>query len=144
METVFHDVSFSPGFKSFDKAKLKDQVHSQVQASVDLVLADLRGKALRKLGVSRKQLIDTEKDLYPATRQWAQAIHAQCPDLQGLCWTSRQDDSAEAAMLFGDRVASGVLNQTGAPRSLLKDENSYWELLNLAEQIGVNIVPGNT
>ncbi len=47
-------------------------------------------------------------------------------------------------MLFGDRVASGVLNQTGAPRSLLKDENSYWELLNLAEQIGVNIVPGNT
>lgn len=144
METVFHDVSFSPGFKSFDKAKLKDQVHSQVQANVDLVLADLRGKALRKLGVSRKQLIDTEKDLYPATRQWAQAIHAQCPDLQGLCWTSRQDDSAEAAMLFGDRVASGVLNQTGVPRSLLKDENSYWELLNLAEQIGVNIVPGNT
>nr|WP_275887598.1 hypothetical protein [Achromobacter insuavis] len=61
-----------------------------------------------------------------------------------MCWTSRQDDSAEAAMLFGDRVASGVLNQTGAPRSLLKDENSYWELLNLAEQIGVNIVPGNT
>lgn len=144
METVFHDVPFAPGLKSYDKAKLEDQVHSQLSPGDDLVLADLRGKALRKLGVERKQLIDTEKDQYPATREWAEAIHAQCPDVQGLCWTSRQDDSAQAVMLFGDRIASGVLRLTATSRSLLNDGDVYDDVLNLAEQIGVNIVPGKT
>lgn len=142
METVFHDVPFAPGFKSYDKAKLKDQVHSRLTPGTDLVLVDLRGKALRKLGVERKQLIDTEKDQYPATRQWAEAVHAQCPDGQGLCWTSRQDDSAQAVMLFGDRIAPGVLRQIAPSRSLLDDGAAYDDVLNLAEQIGVNVVPG--
>ncbi len=144
METVFHDVPFAPGFKSYDKAKLENQVHSQLTPGADLVLADLRGKALRKLGVERKQLIDTEKDRYPATRGWANAIHTQCPNVQGLCWISRQDDSAQAVMLFGDRIASGVLRQTALSRSLLNDGEAYDDVLNLAEQIGVNIVPGKT
>lgn len=144
METVFHDVPFAPGFKSYDKAKLEGQVHSQLKLGADLVLADLRGKALRKLGVERKQLIDTEKDQYPATRAWAEAIHARCSDVHGLCWTSRQDDSAQAVMLFGDRIASGVLRQTAQSRSLLNDAETYEDVLNLAERIGVNIVPGNT
>lgn len=142
METVFHDVSFAPGVKSYDKAKLEGQVHSQVRPGVDLVLVDLRGKALRKLGVSRRQLIDTEKDQYPATREWAKAIHAQCPHAQGLCWTSRQDDSAQAALLFGDRIVAGVLTQAAPSRSLLRDGNAYADVLDLADQIGVNIVPG--
>ena len=143
METVFHDVPFAPGLKSYDKAKLNDQVHSQITPGDDLVLADLRSKALRKLGVQRKQLIDTEKDQYPVTRKWAEAIHAQRPDVQGVCWTSRQDDSAQAVMLFGDRVASGVLQQIAPSRSLLNDSSAYDDVLNLADQIGVNIVPGS-
>lgn len=142
METVFHDVPFAPGFKSYDKTKLAEQVHSQITPGTDLVLADLRGKALRKLGVERKQLIDTEKDQYPITREWAKAIHAEHPEVQGLCWTSRQDDSAQAVMLFGDRIASSVLRQTTPSRSLLNDGEAYDDVLNLAEQIGVNIVPG--
>lgn len=144
METVFHDVPFAPGLKSYDKAKLKEQVHSRLTSQVDLVLADLRGKALRKLGVGRKQLIDTEKDQYPATREWANAIHTRCPDIQGLCWISRQDDSAQAVMLFGDRIASGVLRQIALSRNLLNDGEAYDDVLNLAEQIGVNIVSGKT
>jgi hypothetical protein len=92
--------------------------------------------------VTRKQLIDTEKDQYAKTREWAEAIHAQAPDIQGLYWTSRQDDSARAVMLFGDRIPKGVLQQVGDSRSLLKDEKAYGEVLDLAEVIGVNIVPG--
>ena len=45
-------------------------------------------------------------------------------------------------MLFGDRMASGVLRQATPSRSLLNDGAAYDELLSLAEQIGVNIVPG--
>ncbi|CUI56503.1 Uncharacterised protein [Achromobacter sp. 2789STDY5608633] len=45
-------------------------------------------------------------------------------------------------MLFGDRIAADVLSQTGPSRSLLKDENAYDDVLNLAEKIGVNLVSG--
>lgn len=94
MEIVFHDVPFAVGFKTYDKAKLIGQIASRVIPRRDLSLADLSSTALRKLGVERSQLIDAEKDRYPQTRIWAEAIHAQCPDVDGLCWVSRQDDRA--------------------------------------------------
>lgn len=142
MESVFHDVSHAPGFKHYDKRKLEGQVHSEVKVKRGLKLADLSSVPLRKLGVQRTQLIDTEKDQYPATRRWAEAIHAEHPNIQGLSWISRQDDSARAVMLFGDRIPKGALRQVGDSRSLLKDEQNYAQLLNLADRIGVDIVPG--
>lgn len=142
MESIFHDVSYAPGFKQYDKRKLKGQVHSSVRVTQDLKLADLTSKPLRKLGVERKQLIDTEKNQYPMTRKWAEAVHAQHPDIQGLYWTFRQDDSARAVMLFGDRIPEGTLQQVGDSRSLLQDEHAYAEVLDLAEVIGVVIVHG--
>ena len=142
LESVFHDVSHAPGFKHYDKRKLEGQLHSEVKVRRDLKLADLGSVALRKLGVPRKQLIDTEKDRYPNTRQWAEAIHAQHPDIRGLSWISRQDDSARAVVLFGDRIPKGTLQQVGDSRSLLQDEQAYAELLDLADRIGADITPG--
>lgn len=142
MESVFHDVPFGAGFKTYDKNKLMGQGHSQFSAARDLLLADLGSKALRKLGVPRNCLIDTEKDQYPVTRQWALAIHAGFPQVQGLCWISRQDDSARAVLLFGDRIDPGMLAPGAPTRSLVGDPAAYGELLALAEQIGVDIVPG--
>jgi len=144
MESVFHDVPFAAGFKTYDKGKLEVHGHSQFTAAQDLVLADLASRSLRKLGVERKQLIDTEKDQYPMTRQWAVAIHAAFPEVQGLCWVSRQDDSARAVVLFGDRIGEGVLKRAAPTRSLVGDPGAYGELLVLAEQIGVDIVPGRS
>jgi hypothetical protein len=144
MESVFHDVPFAAGYKTWDKNKLDGQVHSPFEAATGLMLADLGSKALRKLGVQRKALIDTEKDQYPVTRLWAEAIHAQCPQVQGLCWTSRQDDSALAVVLFGDRIDGAALRQLAPSRSLVGDAAAYAELLALAELIGVDIVPGRS
>ncbi|MCP3748950.1 RES family NAD+ phosphorylase [Pseudomonas sp. SBB6] len=142
METVFHDVPFAAGLKTYDKGKLQGQLHSVLRSAQDLLLVDLGSKALRKLGVPRNQLIDTEKDQYPQTRLWAEAIHRQSPEVQGLCWTSRQDDSARAMMLFGDRLAGKMLKPQGESRSVLQDSGAYAELLHLAEQIGVLLVAG--
>jgi hypothetical protein len=142
METVFHDVSHAPGFKHYAKEKLLGQIHSKIRAKRDLKLADLRSVALRKLGVQRKELIDTEKDQYPRTREWAEAIHATHFDIQGLSWISRQDDTARAVVLFGDRVPKDTLEAIGASCSLLGDEHAYAEVLDLAERIGVNITSG--
>lgn len=144
MESVFHDVPFAPGFKTWDKNKLDGQLHSRFAPARALLLADLGSKALRKLGVQRNALIDTEKDQYPLTRLWAEAIHAQCPQVQGLCWTSRQDDSARSLVLFGDRVDGAALRQLAPSRSLAADAAAYGELLALAEQIGVEVVPGRS
>jgi hypothetical protein len=69
----------------------------------------LSNVALRKLGIGRGQLIDREKDRYSGTRQWAKAIHAQCPDIHRLCRIFRQDDRAQAHMLFGNRIDAAPL-----------------------------------
>lgn len=143
MESVFHDVPFIPGFKSMAKSRLQGQVHSVCQTMGTLTLIDLRATALRKLGIERKQLIDTEKDQYPASRALAGRIHAQQHDAQGLLWTSRQDDSAKAVVLFGDRMAASVLVQFGSTHDLCNDQPTYEALLQLAERIGVNIVPAS-
>lgn len=144
METVFHDVPHTAGFKSFDKGKLAVQVHSTVEVVQPLQVVDLASVPLRKLGITRKQLIDTEKDQYPATRKWAEALHRQCPDAQGLSWVSRQDDSARAVVLFGDRIPDGALRPQSASRSLVDDGNAYDAVLDLAERIGVHIVPSKS
>jgi hypothetical protein len=142
METVFHDVPFAAGLKTYDKAKLAGQVASEVVPMRDLRLVDLSSTALRKLGVERSQLIDTEKNRYPQTRVWAEAIHAQCPDIDGLCWVSRQDDRARALILFGDRMTEADLAPSGSSISIANDADAYLELLNLADRIGVQIIDG--
>ncbi|MGE4335426.1 MAG: RES family NAD+ phosphorylase [Pigmentiphaga sp.] len=144
METVFHDVPHTAGFKTFDKAKLAGQVHSTVRVETALQLVDLSSVALRKLGVTRKQLIDTEKDQYPATRKWAVALHRQCPQARGLSWVSRQDDSARAVMLFGDRIAEGALQAGDGSHSLTDNPGTYDAVLDLADRIGVAIIPGKS
>ena len=144
METIFHDVPLAPGFKSYDKRKLDGQVYSVLVPTANLLLADSSSVALRKLGITRKQLIDTEKDRYPVTRMWAEAIHTQCPSVQGLYWVSRQDDQARAVILFGDRIDATLLVRQGICRSLPRDIEIYDDLLDLADKIGVLVVTGKS
>ena len=118
-------------------------VYSLLAAQTSLVLADLRGRALRKLGVVRASLIDTEKDSYPRTRRWAEAIHRHDLRVQGLLWTSRQDDSGTALVLFGDRLDPATLHALAPTRALIERE-LYENVRELAEQIGVRIVSGRT
>ncbi|WP_460097831.1 hypothetical protein [Pseudomonas sp. S3_C01] len=42
-----------------------------------------------------------------------EAIHSQYPDVQGLSWVSRQDDSVRSVVLFGDRIPDGTLSARG-------------------------------
>nr|WP_318381479.1 RES family NAD+ phosphorylase [uncultured Enterobacter sp.] len=142
METVFHDVPFAPGLKTYDKSKLDGQLHSTLMVTDDLELLDLTSISLRKLGITRKQLIDTEKDQYPNTRKWAEALHQQCPTAQGLSWVSRQDDTTRAMVLFGTRVSVQALRPTGESLSLVNDTATYDAVLDLAERLDVLIVPG--
>lgn len=140
METVFHDVPYAPGFKPMLKLKFENKLHSEIIIEPPLKLIDLKSIALRKLGIERKYLIDSLKAHYPESRQWALLLYDQNPDAQGLLWTSRQHDGAEAIMLFEDRVPAGALKPQGPSQSLIVGGYLIPPVIALADRIGVTIV----
>lgn len=139
METVFRDVPYAPGLKNVDKARLQNQTHSIVVAKADLTLIDLSNVALRKLGIDRTHLIDTTKAHYPDTRKWAEALYQQLPGCQGFRWISRQDDSAEALILFGNRISAGDLGVVRPAAPLLVRGYAALAVAQLARRIGVKL-----
>ncbi len=139
METVFRDVPYTSGLKNVDKRRLEGQLHSVVVSKAGLSLIDLGNVALRKLGIDRAHLIDTSKAHYPDTRRWASALYLQFPNCQGLRWVSRQDDSAEAVILFGNRIPAGALTVAQAAAPLLVRGYATLPVLYLARKIGAKL-----
>lgn len=139
METVFHDVPFAAGMKVYDKSKLAPQRYSILKPLRDLTLAMLTTVNFHALGIKRTELIETEATCYPLTRPWALAIHDQCPDVDGLCWVSRQHDEERSLVLFGDRVTSADLKQVAGPTNLLTDAATYVALSDLAFRMHVTL-----
>jgi hypothetical protein len=141
METVFHDVPYKAGFKPLSLTRLHEHVISTIILKRDLLLVDLGTDALHKLGIQRNQLIDTTKAHYPRTRRWAEVLHSQFPKAQGLRWTSRQEDHAQAVILFGDRLKSSVLTAMLDSSPLLDyDGHPIRPVLDLATRLGVTLV----
>jgi RES domain len=140
METIFHDVSYKPGFKPVSRRKMDGKVHSVVIPSIDLRLVDLGTVALHKLGIDRAHLIDTAKVHYPRTRSWAQAIYNQETAAHGLAWTSHRHDREQAVILFGSRLDSAELVIAGPPVPLMEDSIAILPVIRLATRIGATLV----
>lgn len=140
METIFHDVPFTAGFKPLSIRKIIGKVHTVFRPNIDLKLIDLSTIALRRLGVDRAHLIDTTKWRYLETRKWAERLYAQYSEVQGLRWTSRQDDSAQAVMLFGTRANSRDLVVNGPSIPLLSGDLASAAIIDLAMRLGVTLV----
>lgn len=86
-ETVFHDVPIDAPDK----------------------FVDLTSEGLHRLKIPKQELIESPSRDYPDTALWAQALHHQFRDVDGLLWMSRQRDRDHALVLFGDRL-DGVLS----------------------------------
>jgi len=121
-ETVFHDVPVSGTWKSIRQSKLIPMLATTISPLRDLALIQLRGFGMKKLGVTRAQLIDS----------------ASTAD--GLIWMSRQHDTSEAIVLFGDRVERASFEVIDPPRSLYPPSPGWIELLRAAESAGITIV----
>ncbi|EAS4516710.1 hypothetical protein HIJ77_003317 [Salmonella enterica] len=80
----------------------------------------------------------------PVTRKWTEAIYQQYPQVRGLSWISRQDDSARAVVLSGDRIAQSAPLSHDLSRGLLEDGDAYDAVHDLAERIGVSVIPGKS
>jgi hypothetical protein len=139
METVFHDLPVDSAGIPFDLGRLEGKVHSVVKPVVDLNLADLNPKTLRKMGVKRAELLDSPAEQYVFTQEYSVAIYHAYPDVHGLQWSSRQHGDL-ALMLFGDRVTSEQLEVVTESERLLGSEHILDIIEQEADQLGVVLI----
>ena len=93
-----------------------------LRADRPLRLVRLHGAGLTRLGILRSDLIDSAESEYSYTAEWAQALYGLRERPHGLAWTSRQNDSARAFMLWGGhRVQRTWLRLDGDPIELDSD-----------------------
>lgn len=104
-ESILHDVPISGG--TLPQASYGMRVETALVLKRELRLAMIMGAGLRRLHITPKQLTATDGDVYAETVLWAQAAHAAGFD--GIAWMSARDNTSEAYVLFGDRVASADL-----------------------------------
>jgi hypothetical protein len=137
MESVFRDVPYRSGLKHVDAKRLDGKLCSTLLFQADFNLLDLSKVALRGLGIPPRQLIDTTKAHFPATRGWAEQVYAANPNVQGLLWSSRQDDRALAVVLFGTRVKASDLFDGKSTRPLMTNGVPAEFVLELATDLKV-------
>ncbi len=114
-ESVFHDVPYRGRGKRILVARLAGLAMSTLIVDEPMRLALAAGLGLRRLGVRRRDLIESGPATYAQTAAWALAIHGSPAAPSGLLWTSRQDDTARALVLFEDRVPRAALRVASAP-----------------------------
>lgn len=135
METALRDAPIpSRGYilRERDVAPLRA---TGVELESRLLVIDFRAVALRKLGLTRAEVIDSGPDAYPQTRALAAWAHRCAPAAQGILWMSRQDDRDEALILFGDRIAEGALRAID-PDQVLTRGRIHAALLGLLDLLG--------
>ena len=142
-ETVFHDVPVRGPVRRIRKFSLRPLVVSTIAAKRLLRLAQLHTTGLRRLQVSRAELIDGNSRSYPATVLWARALHRCREDLDGLAWVSRLHDTSRALVLFGDRVARRDLEVVEPPLPLFEGRG-FDKVWKAAEEAGITLITAST
>lgn len=138
-ETIFHNLPVRGPDKAIRRSLLLPMVVSGLIVNRDLALVQLYGYGLRRLEVSRAELIESEADQYGQTAAWAQALHAHDKKPDGLVWVSRQYDASLALVLFGDRVSRGRLEVVEAPLPLYLGPG-FDEVQKAADAAGITIL----
>ena len=140
METVLHDVPLpSIGFVLRLNTFTEQRRVAQLHTAIPLQLADLSTVGLRRMGFARADVVDSDKLHYPVTRQLAAWVYTQCPDVHGLAWTSRQDDSAQAVVLFETRLPAGALGVVHQDQEFTNGPH-YAALVELLGRLGASIL----
>ena len=139
-ETIFRDVPVR-GYRGIPLSVLIPLLASTIQCRRPLRLIDLRGFGLQRLGVSRRELIDSNTRHYSLTRAWAASLYRAVDDADGMVWVARQHDMSEAVILFGTRVDRDDLEVIAAPRSLVHAAHIEPDVVVAAEAAGIIIVP---
>lgn len=115
-ETVFHHVPIAASHKFVDLDAFATRGYGQLVPQRALRLVDLTTDGLHRLKVPKDELIVSPARDYHDTARWAEALHRQCKDVDGLLWMSSRRDRDRAVVLFGDRVADALTgHRIGGP-----------------------------
>ncbi len=103
-ETIFHTIE-GPGGPARPRrvyiAKYATWQWSTIETTRELQLLRLDKAGLSKLGTKRADLIAGDQTTYPVTRQWAEALLAALPTVDGFWWMARQAPIRQAFALYG-------------------------------------------
>ena len=108
LESALHEASGPQ--PTVYQAQLVGLAVAGVKLTITVRLADLRDAQLDRMGVARKQLVNTTPAHYPCTRAWATQLQdhrVEDEPLHGILWHSRQADlhaQATAGGVFADVV----------------------------------------
>ncbi len=137
-ETVFHNIVAGGVIL---RAELATRCLARVELVRDIIIADLSGHGLRRLGLDRSQLLETGARTYAHTARWAEAIHQSDSIADGIVWVSRQFDTAKALLAFGDRLQAADFAVIGEPERLDRG-NGYRRAQEAASSAGITIAEG--
>lgn len=143
METVLHDIPLpSSGYILTMPSIENDSRRVACLVNTEpLTVADFSALGLRRIGLKKADIIDSEKPHYPLSRSLAEQIYQTMPTVQGIQWTSRQDDSGTVLVLFESRVNNSTLSIWHRDQSI-QDGIMFEELLGLLERLDVGLVIG--
>lgn len=143
METVLHDAPWpSSGFILTLPPSTKELREMACLVNVEpLQLADFSSLNLRRLGLKKSQVIESDKTHYPASRDIAEWVYAHRPDLQGIVWSSRQDDRDLAMVLFQPRIQANALHVCNEGENIA-DGLALDELVDLLDLLGAGMIFG--
>jgi hypothetical protein len=136
-ETVFHNVPIDAPDKFVDLDDFANRAHGRIVSTRDLQLVNLTTDGLHRLKVPKAELIASAPIDYLDTARWAEAIHRQFADVDGLLWMSRQRDRDQAVMVFGDR-AGKALTGTRMGTALRGNDVLRQAILALALRVGID------
>jgi hypothetical protein len=92
---------------------------ARLRTTKPLRLVRLHGLGLTRLKLLREHVIDCPESEYDYTAAWAQALYGSRSRPHGLAWTSRQNDTSRAFILWGGtRVQPEWLQLEGDPVAL--------------------------
>jgi hypothetical protein len=138
LESALHEMS-GPDATIY-RAQLAPWSLAPMRLVEDVRLVDLRDPQLVRLGVERRQLVDTDPLHYACTRRWAAALqdhHVGGYEVAGIVWHSRQADlharaqrgglaedllahrAIEVAVLWHPHGPARPLRLDGSPERLL-------------------------
>lgn len=127
-ETIFHEVPVTTNalLKTVKKQDIDDRAYSRLSLTMPVSVATLSAPDLKRWGVTRADLLESEAICYLDTARWAEAVWKTDPLAAGLEWTSKQADDGKAFMFFGDRVPAAALQlvdvvNVATSRSLLSE-----------------------
>lgn len=119
-------------------SKYKEHAHSTLTLNRDLKLVDLTIKGQRSIGVEHNALLAGSSSTYPTTRAWAERIHTECQDAQGIYYTSYQWGPETAILVFGDRIEPDTFTD-GAIRPVAENA-CHREIVKLGRELDIEYI----